>query len=85
MYYILADKSTGGVYAVFSKDKVKTVQLFEQEDDASRYQDLLIADGCEDDLEVIEVDLNTVAINCENYGYYFSVVTKEDFVIPPPN
>ena len=47
--YILSDKSTGGVYAVFNKDKVKTVQLFEEEDDATRYQELLAAEGYEDD------------------------------------
>jgi sulfur carrier protein ThiS len=81
--YILSDKSTGGVYAVFNKDKVKTVQLFEEEDDATRYQELLAAEGYEDDLEIVEVDLNTVAINCDNYGYFYSVITKDDFVIPP--
>lgn len=85
MYYILADKSSGGVYAVFSKDRVKTVQIFEEEEDATRYQELLVADGCNDDLEIVEVDLNTVALNCENYGYYFTVITKNDFVIPPAN
>ena len=81
--YILTDKTTGGVYAVFNKDKVKTVQVFEEEDDAIRYQELLLADDLEDDLEVMEVELNTVAVNCENYGYGYSVITSNDFVIPP--
>jgi len=81
--YILADKNTGGVYAVFDKDKVKTVQVFEEEDDATRYHELLIADDLDDDLEVIEVELNLVAVNCENYGYGYSVITPNDFVIPP--
>ena len=81
--YILSDKSTGGVYAVFNKDMVKTVQIFEDEDDATRYQELLEADGCDDDLEVLEVDLATVAVNCDNYGYFYTVIKNDDFVIPP--
>jgi hypothetical protein len=82
--YILTDKNTGGVYAVFNKDRVKTVQVFEEEDDAIRYQELLLAND-EEDLEVMEVELNLVAINCENYGYGYSVITSNDFVIPPTN
>ena len=82
--YILTDKNTGGVYAVFNKDRVKTVQVFEEEDDAIRYQELLLAND-EEDLEVMEVELNLVAINCENYGYGYSVITSKDFVIPPTN
>jgi len=81
--YILADKNTGGVYAVFNKDRVKTVQVFEEEDDATRYYELLLADDLDEDLEIMEVELNTVAINCENYGYGYSVITQNDFVIPP--
>ena len=81
--YILTDKDTGGVYAVFNKDRVKTVQIFETEDDASRYQELLTADGHNDNLEVLEVDLDVVAINCSNYGYFYTVITKDDIVIPP--
>ncbi|ARW57085.1 hypothetical protein [Synechococcus phage S-B64] len=81
--YILTDKNTGGVYAVFDKDRVKTVQVFEEEDDAIRYQELLLADDLDDDLEVMEVELSTVAVNCENYGYGYSVITSNDFVIPP--
>lgn len=81
--YILTDKNTGGVYAVFDKHRVKTVQVFEEKDDAIRYQELLLADDLDDDLEVMEVELSTVAVNCENYGYGYSVITSNDFVIPP--
>lgn len=81
--YILTDKETGGVYAVYNKDRVKTVQIFEEEDDALRYQKLLEADGTDDNLEVMEVDIGVVAANCNNYGYYYTVITKDDFVIPP--
>jgi len=81
--FILTDKNTGGVYAVFNKEKVKTVQIFEEEDDCIRYNDMLIADGYDDELEILEVDLQVVASNCDMHGYFYSVITKNDFVIPP--
>ena len=81
--YILTDKITGGVYAVYNKDRVKTVQIFEEEEDAERYYSLLEAEGFDDELEVLEVDIGVVAQNCDNYGYFYTVITKNDFVIPP--
>lgn len=81
--FILTDSISGGVYAVYNKDQVKTVQIFEDKDDAIRYNGLLEASGHEETLEVFEVDLNVVAANCKNYGYFYTVVTKDDFVIPP--
>ena len=67
--FILADKDTGGVYAVFDKDRVKTVQVFEEEDDALRYHNLLIANDQHEDLEVIEVELDAVSINSVSYTH----------------
>ena len=43
--YILTDKDNGGVYAVYNKDKIKTVQIFEVAEDAERYTMLLEAQG----------------------------------------
>ena len=81
--YILTDKLTGGVYAVLNKDQIKTVQIFEESEDAERYSNLLEADGYEDDLDIVEVDISTVAPNCDSYGYFYTVITKNDFVVPP--
>ena len=44
---------------------------------------MLIADGYDDELEILEVDLQVVASNCDMHGYFYSVITKNDFVIPP--
>ena len=41
--FILTQKERGGVYAVKDKTKIKTVQVFEEEDDAVRYMTLLEA------------------------------------------
>jgi hypothetical protein len=81
--FILTDKNTGGVYAVTNKDRIKTVQVFEQEDDAIRYNDLLVADGYNEELEIMEVDPAIVAANCGKYNYYYTIIGKDEFVIPP--
>ena len=63
--YLLTDKKSGGVYAVFNKDNVKTVHLFEEEDDVVRYQNLLEADR-HVELDVLEMDREIVEVNCNN-------------------
>ena len=59
------------------------MQVFEQEDDAVRYNDLLEADGYHEELEVMEVDPAIVAANCGKYNYCYTIIGKDEFVIPP--
>jgi anthranilate/para-aminobenzoate synthase component II len=81
--YVLISKKHGGVYAVRNKDGLKTVQIFEEEDDAIRYHGLLAAEDFDDTLEVTEVDAETVAQNCSVYGYNYCYVEPDDIVFPP--
>jgi glutamate racemase len=81
--YILTDIATGGVYAVVSNGDEKTVHMFEEHDDALRYVDHLRATDYTDELEILEVDPEVVVLNCTNYGYKYSVVSKDDLIIPP--
>jgi hypothetical protein len=81
--FVLTDKKTGGIYAVNSKDLSKTVTVFEDSDDAERYVGLLQADDYDEELEVMEVDQDVIAINCNTYGYTYSVVKKDDLIVPP--
>ena len=80
--YILTDKDNGGVYAVYNKDKIKTVQIFEVAEDAERYTMLLEAQGSKK-LDVLKVNLDDVALNCGCVGYFYNVITSDDFVVPP--
>ncbi|AGH56247.1 hypothetical protein [Synechococcus phage S-E7] len=81
--FILTDKLSGGIYAVQNQDMKKTVHIFEEKDDAVRYVEMLNADDYPDELELMEIDTNVVAINCDKYGYNYSIVRKDDLVIPP--
>jgi hypothetical protein len=85
--FLLIDKANGGVYAVHVRDKGKVVQMFEEEDDAERYLGLLVANALDPNehkqLEVVDVDQETVVKNCEMFGYNYCVITPEDIVFPP--
>lgn len=81
--FVLTDTKTGGIYAVNSKDMTKTVTVFEDRDDAERYIQLLNADDYEDELEVMEVEKDVIAINCNTYGYSYSIIQKDDLIVPP--
>jgi len=81
--FILTEKDTGGVYALPNNDNVKTVHMFEQEDDALRYLEQLEAIDYKRTLELMEIDVDSVAINCDKFGYAYSIVTKNDLILPP--
>ena len=84
--FVLVDESTGGVYAVRDDDTIeRVVQMFVDKDDADRYYEMLVASNYKKQLTVTEVEEETVKDNCRNYGYQFTVITPDDFVIPPPN
>ena len=82
--YILTEKKSGGVYAVIDTvDGQKIVQIFEEKDDATRYHQMLGEAEYPDKLEIPEVEQEIVAMNCKNYGYKYTVISPNDFVIPP--
>ena len=81
--FILTEKSSGGVYAVKNKGgNGRTVHMFEQEADAERYLHLLMADDYKRPLELMEIDQDAVAFNCDKFGYSYSVVKKDVLIIP---
>ena len=81
--FILIDKKTGGVYAVNNRSSVKTVHMFEQEAAAERYRTLLESNNYNKPLELMDIDVDAVSINCEKFGYAYSIVKKDDLIIPP--
>tara|TARA_Y100000004_G_C8765655_1_gene348507 strand:- start:90 stop:344 length:255 start_codon:yes stop_codon:yes gene_type:complete len=80
--FILTDKSSGGVHAILNAERQKTVQVFEQEDDAIRYVTHLEAQDYPDELEIMEIDTDIVAMNCDNYGYSYAIVGANELLIP---
>ncbi len=83
MYIITVEgKENEGAYSVPDDDGEHILYLFEDEDDAIRYA-LLLEDQDYPEMHVIEVDGKVVIKTCEKHDYRYSVITKNDIVIPP--
>ena len=75
-------KEAEGAYSVTADDGQEVLYLFEDEDDAIRYA-LLLEEQNYPEMHVIEVDGKVVIKTCEMHDYRYSVITKNDIVIPP--
>ena len=82
--YILTiyGKETDGVYSVNDEDGEQILYLFEGEDDAMRYAMMLENEGSPE-MHVIEVEDDIMIKTCEIHDYKYTVITKNDLVIPP--
>ncbi len=87
MYLLtLKDKRDDGAYAVLNRYGEKVLFMFEEEDDAERYAMMLEDDEkYQKEMAVIEVDDELAIKTCRMYNYKYTVITPNDFVIPPKN
>jgi len=75
-------KETEGAYSVANEDGEQVLYLFEEEDDAARYAMMLEEDGYPE-MHVIEVEDHVMLKTCDAYDYQYTIITKNDIVIPP--
>ena len=75
--------SQEGAYAVINEYGEKVVFMFEEKDDAERYAMQLMEQG-DPDMNVISIKDNVAIAACERTGTRYTVIGKEDLVIPPP-
>ena len=78
----VAGREDSGAYAVENRFGQKVLYLFVEEDDAERYA-MMLEDRGYPERHVIEVDDHSAVHVCENNGYRYSIITKDDIVIPP--
>jgi hypothetical protein len=78
----VAGKEDTGAYAVENRFGQKVLYLFVEEDDAERYA-MMLEDRGYPEMHVIEVDDHSAVNVCEHNGYRYSIITKNDIVIPP--
>ena len=82
----LKTRKEDGAYAVQDSQGDKVLFLFEEEDDAERYAMMLEDDDkYKKEMAVIEVDDELAIKTCKMYNYKYTVITPNDFVIPPQN
>ena len=74
--------SQEGAYAVVNEYGEKIVFMFEEKDDAERYAQQLEAQG-DPPMNVIMIKDSVAIAACERSGTRYTVIGKEDLVIPP--
>ena len=82
--YILTiyGKETQGAYSVTDEEGEQILYLFDEEDDAMRYA-MMLEDEGSPEMHVIEVEDDIMIKTCEIHDYKYSIITKNDLVIPP--
>ena len=78
----LKDNPDDGAYAVQNRYGEKDLFLFQEEDDAVRYA-LQLQDQEDNEMDVIEVDDMMAIMTCKKHRYKYSIITKNDIIIPP--
>ena len=71
-----------GEYSVQNEEGNHVLYLFEEEDDATRYA-MQLEDQDYPEMHVIEVEPEMMMGVCEDHGYEYTVITRNDIVIPP--
>lgn len=71
-----------GAYSVADEDGDKILYLFQEEDDAVRFAMMLEEDDFPE-MHVIEVEDELMVKTCEIQDCRYTIITKNDIVIPP--
>jgi len=85
--FILAVKGfeDEGAFSIEDDDGEKVLMLFEEEDDADRYAELMSSEEDSPEMGVIEVDDYVAIRACELHDYMYNIVRPDDIVVPPKN
>ena len=82
MYVLTLEESAEGVYSVYDDQKNRVIPIFQVEDDADRYLEML-EDRDYPAMTVVEMEDHVIIGACQDRGQKFSIITPDDFIIPP--
>ena len=83
MYIVTLEDHPDGVYSVFDENEDRVIPIFQEEDDADRYLLMLQEDVDYPPMQIVEIDDHVIIGACQERGQKFSIITADDFLIPP--
>ena len=83
MYILTLAEKVEGVFSVISEDGDQIIPIFEDADDAERYNSMMVLDSTNPLLQIVEVDEDVLINACEERYQKYAIITKDDFLIPP--
>ncbi len=83
MYIITVEgKEKEGAYSVVDDDGEQVLYIFEEQDDAIRYA-MQLEELDFPDMHVLEIESDLMIHTCETHGHRYTIISKNDIVIPP--
>ena len=85
MFVLTLEDHPDGVYSVYDEEEKRVIPIFQLEDDADRYLLQLQENVTYPKMEVVEMEDHVIIDACHQRGQKFSIITPDDFIIPPDN
>lgn len=83
MFILTLQNKIEGVFSVVTEDGEQIIPMFESEDDAERYNDMMKIETNSPLLQIVELDDEMIINACEERYQKYAIITKDDFLIPP--
>ena len=85
MFVITLKDHPQGIFSVFDDKEQRIVPLFESGDDAVRYVMQLSEQDEDLELQIVDVEPEQIIHACRSQGQKYSIITRDEFIIPPDN
>ena len=82
MFVLTIENHPEGVYSVFDEAENRVIPIFLANDDAERYL-MMMEDEEYPSMQVVEMEDHVIIGACQDRGQKFSIITPDDFIIPP--
>ena len=82
MFVLTIENHPEGVFSVFDDDERRVIPIFTAPDDAERYL-MMMEDEEYPPMQVVEMEDHVIIGACQDRGQRFSIITPDDFLIPP--
>ena len=83
MFVLTLENHPDGVYSVFDDAEDRVIPIFIENDDAERYLMMMEDDEDYPPMQVVEMKDHVIIGACQDRGQKFSIITPDDFLIPP--
>ncbi len=83
MFVLTIENHPEGVYSVFDDSENRVIPIFLANDDAERYLMMMQSEEDYPPMQVVEMEDHVIIGACQDRGQRFSIITPDDFLIPP--
>ena len=82
MFVLTIENHPEGVYSVFDEAENRVIPIFLANEDAERYL-MMMEEEEYPPMQVVEMEDHVIIGACQDRGQKFSIITPDDFLIPP--